>query len=404
MPLADEIQKAIDKAVAKALSNVELRAGTIVLSPSYEIGDPLTVVLDGSAVAVEVKMLRAFNVFPNARVACARVGVDWTALGVFLDTSEANIVAGIPGGGRIEFDPYTVRGRVYDEEGNLVIELDKTEGISVYDPQGDAGNRTRMMNEFGQLMLAMLPATGYGFTRFVTNIEDEGLTTERVRTALEASYLPGQAQGDHVPVIELFSQRSNASLGPRLTLTAEQETDNSPQSRIQLFAGIIDLQPWASDANRAVTVTNAPFTVNGDQVCGATEGVNGAATTSPNVDDTASTSYVNMAGTGSVTSFSFTKRYTATRVRVDLQASFQVIGTGNSAARFAVSINGTDYDIVNRHVNPALTHAETGGHRYITGIPAGTYTVQGRWRRTAGTQTLRRASDDWLSISATEVD
>jgi hypothetical protein len=404
MPLADEIKDAIDKAVADALSKVEFRAGTIVLSPSYQVGDPLTVVLDGSARAIEVKMIRAFNVFPNARVACARVGVDWTAFGVFLDTTQANIVAGIPGGGRIEFDPYTIKGSVYDEDGNLVIELDKTEGVSVYDPQGDAGNRTRMMNEFGQLVLAMLPATGYGFTRLVTNKEDEGLATERVRTALEASYLPGQAQGDHVPVVELFSQRSDGSLGPRMTLTAEQESDNSPQSRIQLFAGIIDLQPWASDTAREVRVTNAPFTVNGDQICGSTEGINGAATSTPNVDDTASTSYVNMAGTGSVTSFSFTKRYAATRIRVDLQASFQVIGTGNSAARFAVLINGTDYDIVNRHVNPALTHAETGGTRYISGVAAGTYTVQGRWRRTAGTQTLRRASDDWLSISATEVD
>jgi hypothetical protein len=143
--------------------------------------------------------------------------------------------------------------------------------------------------------------------------------------------------------------------------------------------------------------------LDGDQVCASENGVNGAAVTS-STDTTTSATYVNLAGTGSVTSFSFTKRYADTRIRVDLSAGFFVAGTGNSAARFGVQINGTDYDVVNRHINPASTHGEASGVRYITGVPAGAYTVQGRWRRSAGTQTLTRATDNWLSIAARETN
>lgn len=401
MPLADEIQKAIDKAVAKALSNVELRAGTIVLSPSYQLGDPLTVVLDGSAVAVEVKMLRAFNVFPNARVACARVGVDWTALGVFLDTSQANIVAGIPGGGRIEFDPYTVKGRVYDEDDNLVIELDKSEGVSVYDPQGDTGNRTRLVNEFGSLVLSQLPATSYGFARLVTYLVNEGAADEYVRTALEGSFVPGQNQLEHTVEVEAISQRADSSLGPRLILRARQEDDDAPQSRIQLFAGVIDLQPWASDANRAVTVTGAPLIVNGDHVSGSVAGINAQAVTS-GTDNTSSTSYANMAGTGSVTSFSFTKRQTATRVKMWVAATMYAT-TATQDAFIAALINGTDYDLIKQ---PAVLNERQPfvATRLISGIPAGTYTVQMRWRRTGATGVPTRDAADWLSAYAEEVN
>lgn len=403
MPLADEIKTAIDRAVSEALSKVELRAGTVILSPTYAQGDPITVVLDGSSVAVEVTMVRAFNVFPNARVVVARVGADYTVLGTFLDVTQAHIVAGIPGGGRMEFDPYTIRFRVYDSTGSLVIEMDDSEGISVYDPQGDVGNRTRLMNEFGQLVLSQLPGTGYGFTRWVTYKEDEGLATERVRAAMEGCVLPGQLSGQHAPDIELFSQRDDASLGPRLTLSAHQDATDTPQSRIQLFAGLIDLQPWASDAAREVRVTNAPFTVNGDQVCGSEEGINGRAVTSGS-DTTTSLTHVNMAGTGAVTSFTFVKRYTATRVRLDGAASVYVGGGGATTnVVVAARINATDYDLWE---TPCLVNERQfgTGFRYVTGIPAGTYTVQMRWRRTAATGTLTRDTADWLSASARECD
>lgn len=120
-------------------------------------------------------------------------------------------------------------------------------------------------------------------------------------------------------------------------------------------------------------------------------------------DTTGSATYVDLAGAGAVTSFPFTKRCAATRVKIELHASLFVAGTGNSAVRFGVQIGGTDYDIVNRHINPASTHAQASGTRHIESIPPGVYTVQGRWRRSAGTQTLTRGTDNWLSISAEEV-
>jgi hypothetical protein len=401
MPLADEIKDAIDKAVAEALSKVEFRAGTIVLSPSYQLGDPLTVVLDGSSRAIEVKMIRAFNVFPNARVACARVGVDWTAFGVFLDTTQANIVAGIPGGGRIEFDPYTVKGRVYDEENNLVIELDKSEGVSVYDPQGDTGNRTRLVNEFGSMVLSQLPATDYGFARLVTYIVNEGAADEYVRTAVESSFVPGQTYLEHTSELETTSQRADDSLGSRLTLRARQEDDDAPQSRIQLFAGLIDLQPWASDAAREVRVTNAPFKVNGDHVSGSANGMNANAMTS-GTDTTTSGTYANMAGTGSTTSFSFTKRWAATRVKVIMNVSAYATGAA-ADGMIGVSINGTDYDMMEEAflLNNRLPYSSV---RYISGVAAGTHTVQARWRRTSAAGTLTRDPACWISMSAEEVN
>lgn len=211
MPLADEIKAAIDDAVAKALSKVELRAGTIVLSPSYQVGDPLTVVLDGSAVAVEVKMIRAFNVFPNARVACARVGVDWTAIGVFIDPSQGNIVAGVPDGARFEFDPYAVNMKVYDADGNVVVEIDQTTGVSVYDPQGEPGNRTRIVTESGQVVLSQIPGLESEFSaaRLVSTIANAGLANEYPNTTLEGVTY---AAGTDFPFISFRGESADDSL------------------------------------------------------------------------------------------------------------------------------------------------------------------------------------------------
>lgn len=81
--LADQIADHVETAVAEVLGGLETAAGTVVTSPSQISTDPLTVQLDGSALAVPVKQIRAFPVFPGMRVALIRIGTDWVVIGSF---------------------------------------------------------------------------------------------------------------------------------------------------------------------------------------------------------------------------------------------------------------------------------------------------------------------------------
>lgn len=130
--------------------------------------------------------------------------------------------------------------------------------------------------------------------------------------------------------------------------------------------------------------------------------VNGVATTSGN-NDTTSASFVSLAGTGSVTSFNFTKRYTDSRIKVQMNATCFCI-TSVSNADFGVLINGTD-TFMFRIILTATSQRVTGvgGIVDVSGVPAGVHSIQGRWRRATGTGTLRRDTGDWLYISALEV-
>ena len=118
-------------------------------------------------------------------------------------------------------------------------------------------------------------------------------------------------------------------------------------------------------------------------------------------DDTTSASFANMAGSGAVTSFSFTKRYAASAVWLDMTA-WMFSATSASDTEIAVQIDGVYYAIFEGAV--ALNvHIPVNGHRKLTGITSGVKTIQARWRRSAGSGTLRRNAGDWLSITAMEV-
>lgn len=131
-------------------------------------------------------------------------------------------------------------------------------------------------------------------------------------------------------------------------------------------------------------------------------GVNALATTSGS-DTTTSATYVNLAGTGALTSFDFTKMEAATLIKVTLSASFTAV-TNNAVAKFGVRINGTDYDIAQGAPNAATQTTTVTGIRLISGIAAGTYTVQGRWLRAAGAGTPTRTVDNnWLTILCEEL-
>ncbi len=116
-------------------------------------------------------------------------------------------------------------------------------------------------------------------------------------------------------------------------------------------------------------------------------------------DSTTSGTYVNLAGS---TSFTYTKFRDDTRLEVDLRASSFITGSANTQPSFAAQIGGVDFEIVSMLINPLSTHTFMSGKGFVN-VVAGTYTVQGRWRRVAGAGTLQRGADDWIALSVREV-
>lgn len=101
------------------------------------------------------------------------------------------------------------------------------------------------------------------------------------------------------------------------------------------------------------------------------------------VNNASSTAYADLPA-GS--SFSFTKRRSDTRVRLDarLLCFASVSSTG---ALVGLQISGTTYDVARGYFT-AVAYQPVTGWTYVSGIPAGVYTVTGRWRTSAGTGAL----------------
>ena len=131
------------------------------------------------------------------------------------------------------------------------------------------------------------------------------------------------------------------------------------------------------------------------------DGVSAAATTSGS-DTTTSSSFANLAGTGSVTSFSFTKALTSTRLIVRLEMGWQN-ATAVSDMSAGVNVNSTDYEVARQSLNTTTNIGYVAGFVIISGLTAGVYTVQGRWKRRSGSGTPTRSSTEWLAISCAEI-
>jgi hypothetical protein len=128
-----------------------------------------------------------------------------------------------------------------------------------------------------------------------------------------------------------------------------------------------------------------------------------AIATSGALNDTTSATFVNLGGTGSVTSFNFTKRYAGSRIKVDMRASAYCI-TNLSIPEFGVLINGVDTAMFTLNdMSTTSQRIKNSAVKHISGVPAGVHTIQGRWRRSTGTGTCRRDGGDWLTITALEV-
>lgn len=173
-----------------------------------------------------------------------------------------------------------------------------------------------------------------------------------------------------IPYQSLTDPPNGATLGSALALEVEAELQ-----RI--------------DAAKAAT----------DAVLAAAAGINGVAIAS---GTTTSATYVDLPATSS---FSFTKTQASSRLSIAFHITSFVAGAVGTVVRFAVQINGVDYDICHAAPSTASVREQSSGVTLTpAGIPAGTYTVKGRWRRVsgAGTPTLDGAFE-WLSIQVREV-
>lgn len=133
-------------------------------------------------------------------------------------------------------------------------------------------------------------------------------------------------------------------------------------------------------------------------------GISGLSTTS-GIDTCTGSSYQDMAGTGAVTSFSFTKAYSSavSRIKVTINQTLYQTGGSFPFVQLGVHIGSTDYDLVGATLSQVGTNTQLAGFAYITGIAAGTYTIQARWKRVSGTGTLSRDPANFLCMDAIEV-
>lgn len=170
---------------------------------------------------------------------------------------------------------------------------------------------------------------------------------------------------------------------------------------ITLGDGTVSDPQWFADITDAVNQHQADIsTLSG--LLGGTTGVTNPAVTSGS-DTTTSSSFVNMAGTGAVTSFPFPKQVATTRLIVWMMGGWQN-ATAVSDMSYGVLVNGTDYELDRQSLNATTTVGKYIGFALITGLAIATYTIQGRWKRRSGGGTPTRSSAEWLAISCTEIN
>jgi hypothetical protein len=170
-------------------------------------------------------------------------------------------------------------------------------------------------------------------------------------------------------------------------LTYPESTDN-----VRLWEHI---QQLAEDADDGLTTIHDEVVAS---ACPKSAGISVAASGNEN---TVSSSYANL---GATSSFSFVKEYTSTKIKIEMSASAQTNGLA-TGVRYGVLINGTDYDVCQMVYPSSTVRFLAAGVAVVTsGLAAGTYTIQARWKRVSGSATVQRfITDDWLSVCATEV-
>lgn len=117
-----------------------------------------------------------------------------------------------------------------------------------------------------------------------------------------------------------------------------------------------------------------------------------------------SSTYVDLPS-GTSSSLSFTKYRTASAILVHMKILAFSATNGSTGLRLGVRINSTDYDVALGYYTTANAYAPASGVALVaSGLTAGTYTVQARWKRSSGTGTITTADTiSELDMSVREV-
>lgn len=122
------------------------------------------------------------------------------------------------------------------------------------------------------------------------------------------------------------------------------------------------------------------------------------------VGSTTSATYVNMPNLPFVT---VVKQFGSADTNIEFIMTTSIFGSGtNTGVQFAVNLTGgtgVDVDLITRLMTASLTHTDFAMTKLLTGLAPGTYTLSGRWRRTASANTLQMDTGDWTTILAKEV-
>ena len=122
------------------------------------------------------------------------------------------------------------------------------------------------------------------------------------------------------------------------------------------------------------------------------------------VGSTVSATYVNMPNLPFVT---VEKQFGSADTNLEFIMTTSIFGSGiNTGVQFAVNLTGgtgVDVDLITRLMTASLTHTDFAMTKLLTGLAPGTYTLSGRWRRTASANTLQMDTGDWTTILAKEV-
>lgn len=160
----------------------------------------------------------------------------------------------------------------------------------------------------------------------------------------------------------------------------------------------VNLLDFVSIGDRVMIISVPP---SGNFIVGLVGGVSAAGVlndSSTAAGGTTSATFTFMPGTPFVT---FTKRREGSDLVVQMYTTWYTTAVTTSA-EFGVNINGVDYAIMGRFVNPANTHELASGVNVISGIPAGTHAAFLMWRRTSGAGTLTQDTADTISCFITE--
>lgn len=109
-------------------------------------------------------------------------------------------------------------------------------------------------------------------------------------------------------------------------------------------------------------------------------------------------------GGGNLFNAAFTKVDDNSRIEVTLHVGCFTTALGTNV-RWGVEVfnSGTTVDIASFFFNQASVHHQMSGSTIISGVPAGTYGVYPKWRRSAGAGTLTTDSNDWISMIVREI-